>query len=209
MKPTVVVVDDHTLLAEAFATVLGDRYQVVGTFDDPRAFLAVAAELRPHVALLDISMPTMSGLDVLRELRNVSPTTRVIFLTMNEDADVAAAAFRLGASGFLLKRSAASELLRAVRDVFDGRRFVTPLIATALVGSLAHGPTAREVATPLTERQRQVLKLLVEGQSMKEVASALNVSARTVAFHKYRIMQHLHATSTAALIRIAVREGLV
>ncbi len=205
----VVIVDDHTLLTEAFRRLLEPECQVVGTYDDPRAFLRDVASLNPDVAVLDISMPTLNGLDAGRELRRMVPATRIVFLTMNEDPDVAAEAFRLGASGYLLKRSAASELLSAVREVMNQRYYITPLLTRDLVGSFVHAPEARKSIYQLTPRQREVLLLLSEGRSMKEAAAILNVSPRTVAFHKYRMMEQLRVHSSAALIQFAVREGLI
>lgn len=209
MKPRVVIVDDHTLLAEAFRKLLEPTCEVVGTYDDPHAFLLDVARHKPDIAILDVAMPSMNGLDTARELQQRLPGTHLIFLTMNEDPDVAAEAFRLGASGYLLKRSASSELLQAVREVMNHRYFVTPLLTKELVGSLVQEPHARKSVHQLTTRQREVLQLLAEGRSMKEAAAVLHVSARTVAFHKYRMMEHLHVRSTAALIQFAVREGLV
>jgi DNA-binding NarL/FixJ family response regulator len=139
----------------------------------------------------------------------VLPSVRIIILTMNEDPDVAAEAFRVGASGYLLKRSLGSELPLAVREVLAQRYYITPLLTRDLVGSLVHDPHPRKPVHRLTPRQREVLQLLAEGRSMKEAAAILHVSARTVAFHKYRMMEQLHVQSTAALIQFAVREGLV
>ena len=207
--PRVVIVDDHTLLTEAFRRLLEPDCQVVGAYDDPRAFLRDVVGLRPDVAVLDISMPTMNGLDTGRELRRLLPDTRIVFLTMNEDPDVAAEAFRVGASGYLLKRSAASELPSAVREVMNQRYYITPLLTRDLVGSFVQAPDTRRPIYQLTSRQREVLLLLAEGRSMKEAASILNVSPRTIAFHKYRMMEHLRVQSTAALIQFAVREGLI
>jgi DNA-binding NarL/FixJ family response regulator len=209
MKPRVAVVDDHTLLAEAFQKLLEPACLVVGTFNDSRAFLVEAVKLKPDVVILDISMPLLNGIDTARELRRLLPDTRIIFLTMNEDPDVAAEAFRVGAAGYLLKRSASSELPLAVREVLNHRYYITPLLTKDFVGSLFHEPQLRKPVYQLTPRQREVLQLLAEGRSMKDVAAILHVSARTVAFHKYRIMQHLHVRSSAALIQFAVREGLV
>jgi DNA-binding NarL/FixJ family response regulator len=209
MKPRTVIVDDHTLLAEAFRKLLEGECDVIATYSDPRAFLLDLPRLSADVVILDMSMPMLNGLDAAREVRRLTPSTRIIFLTMNEDPDIAAEAFRVGASGYLLKRSAASELLLAVREVVNQRYYITPLMTKDLVGSLVHDSPARKPVHQLTSRQREVLQLLAEGRSMKEVASVLNVSARTVAFHKYRIMETLHVDSTAALIQIAVREGLV
>jgi DNA-binding NarL/FixJ family response regulator len=209
MKPRVVIVDDHTLLAEAFQKLLDPECQVIGTYNDARAFLLDAPKLNPDVVILDISMPMLNGLDAARELKRLVPHARVIFLTMNEDPDMAAEAFRIGASGYLLKRSAGGELLLAVREVMNHRYYITPLMTKDLVGSLVHESQLRKPVHQLTTRQREVLQLLAEGRSMKEAAAILNVSARTVAFHKYRMMETLHVDSTAALIQFAVREGLV
>ena len=205
----VVIVDDHTLLTEAFRRLLEPECDVVGTFDDPRVFLRDVTRLHPDVALLDISMPTLNGLDAARELRRILPSTRIIFLTMNEDPDVAAEAFRLGASGYLLKRSAASEVAFAVREVMNQRYYITPLLTRDLVGSFVHPNELRKPIHQLTPRQREVLQLLAEGRSMKEAAAILNISPRTIAFHKYRMMEQLRVQSTAALIQFAMREGLI
>ena len=205
----VVIVDDHTLLTEAFRRLLEPECDVVGTFDDPRVFLRDVTRLHPDVALLDISMPTLNGLDAARELRRLLPATRIIFLTMNEDPDVAAEAFRLGASGYLLKRSAASEVAFAVREVMSQRYYITPLLTRDLVGSFVHPNELRKPIHQLTPRQREVLQLLAEGRSMKEAAAILNISPRTIAFHKYRMMEQLRVQSTAALIQFAMREGLI
>jgi DNA-binding NarL/FixJ family response regulator len=209
MKPRIAIVDDHTLIAEACRKLLEPDYDVAGTFSDPRAFLAQAATLKPDVVILDVSMPSMNGLDAARELRRMLPAVRIIILTMNEDPDVAAEAFRVGASGYLLKRSLGSELSLAVREVMAQRYYITPLLTRDLVGSLVHDPHPRKPVHRLTPRQREVLQLLAEGRSMKEAAAVLHVSARTVAFHKYRMMEQLQVQSTAALIQFAVREGLV
>jgi DNA-binding NarL/FixJ family response regulator len=209
MKTRVAIVDDHTLLAEAFQKLLEPACEVVGCYADPRAFLLDVVRIKPDVAILDVSMPLLNGLDTARELRRLLPDTRIIFLTMNEDPDVAAEAFRVGASGYLLKRSASAELAVAIREVMSRRYYITPLLTKDLVGSLVHDPHTRKPVHELTARQREVLQLLAEGRSMKQVAAILHVSARTVAFHKYRMMDHLHVHSTAALIQFAVREGLV
>jgi DNA-binding NarL/FixJ family response regulator len=208
-KPRVAIVDDHTLLAEAVEKLLEAECEIVGIYGDPRAFLLNVLQVKPDVAILDISMPLLNGLDTARELHRLLPSARIIFLTMNEDPDVAAEAFRIGASGYLLKRSASGELPLAVREVMRHRYYVTPLLTKDLVGSLVHDPHMRKPVLTLTARQREVLQLLAEGRSMREAATILNVSARTVAFHKYRMMEHLHITSSAALIQFAIRQGLV
>ena len=209
MKPRTVIVDDHTLLAEAFKKLLENECDVVATYGDARAFLMDAPRLNPDVVILDLSMPMLNGLDAARELKRIVPATRIIFLTMNEDPDIAAEAFRIGASGYLLKRSAASELPLAVREVMSQRYYITPLMTKDLVGSLVHENQLRKPVHQLTTRQREVLQLLAEGRSMKEVASILNVSARTVAFHKYRIMGQLRIKTTAELIQYAIRHHII
>jgi DNA-binding NarL/FixJ family response regulator len=209
MRPRVVIVDDHTLVADACRLLVGPACDVVGTFSEPRSFLERVETLRPDVVILDVSMPSLNGLDTARALLQQLPDVRVIMLTMNEDPDVAAEAFRVGAHGYVLKRSVGSELPLAVREVMAHRYYVTPLITRDLVGSLARDPHARKAVHQLTPRQREVLQLLAEGRSMKEAAAVLHVSARTVAFHKYRMMEQLQVHSTAALIQFAVREGLV
>jgi DNA-binding NarL/FixJ family response regulator len=208
MKPRVAIIDDHTLFAAALRKLLEADCDVVGSYDDPRTFLLDAAALAPDVVIVDVSMPSMSGLDVARELRRRVPDARIIFVTMNEDPQVVAEAFRLGASGYLLKNSAPSELHRAIREVMNRHDYVTPLLARSLAEQLARDRDDREPPSRLTPRQREVLQLLAKGRSMKEAAAILNISVRTVAFHKYRMMEHLDIDSTAELIRFAVREGL-
>ena len=209
MKPRVAIVDDHTLFADACRTLLEPSCDVVGTFSDARVFLSKAEALKPDVVILDLSMPSLNGLDAARELRRLMPSVGIIILTMNEDPDLAAEAFRIGVSAYLLKRSLGSELPQAVREVMNHRYYITPLLTKDLVGTLVNDPHARKSLHQLTPRQREVLQLLAEGHSMKAAAAILNVSARTVAFHKYRMMEQLHVSSTAALIQFAVREGLV
>ena len=209
VKPRIVIVDDHTLFAEACRTLLESEFDVVGTYSDARAFLIDFNQLRADIAILDVSMPLLNGLDAAREALRRDPKLRVIMLTMSEDPDIAAEAFRAGASGYLLKRSAGAEMSRAVREVMNQHYYLTPLLTKDLVGTLVHDPQMRKPLHQLTTRQREVLQLLAEGCSMKQAAAILHVSARTVAFHKYRMMEHLHVHSTAALIQFAVREGLV
>jgi DNA-binding NarL/FixJ family response regulator len=209
MKLRVAFVDDHTLFVEGCKKLLEAEYDVVGTYSDPRAFLLDFPQLKVDVVVLDVSMPHLNGLDTAREVLRIDPRVRVIILTMSEDPDIAAEAFRAGAAGYLLKRSAGSELSLAVREVMNKRYYLTPLLTKDLVGSLVHDSHARKPLYQLTSRQREVLQLLAEGRSMKQAAAILHVSARTVAFHKYRMMQNLEVHSTAELIQFAVREGLV
>jgi DNA-binding NarL/FixJ family response regulator len=209
MRPRVLLADDHTLLLEAFEKLLEPDYTVVGAVSDGRALLAAAAELKPDVIVLDITMPLLNGLDAARQLKKTMPAIKLIFLTMNEDPDLASEAFRMGASGYLLKTSAASELSKAINEALSGRSYVTPHITQGMVESLIRRPGGDRDAPQLTPRQREVLQLLAEGRSMKEAADILSVTPRTVAFHKYRMMEQLQLKTNADLIQFAIREGIV
>jgi len=206
--PRVLLADDHALLLGAFEKLLADECDVVGKASDGRALVAAAEKLKPDVIVLDIQMPLLNGLDAGRQIKQRVRDARLVFLTINEDPDLAAEAFRSGASAYLLKRSAASELMTAIREVMQGRSYVTPLVTEGLVGSLMSG-NERKPGHELTPRQREILQLLAEGRSMKEVANVLNVTAKTVAFHKYRMMEQLKVRSTAELIQYAVKHHIV
>ncbi len=208
-RPRVLLADDHTLLLGAFKELLEPECDVVGTVGDGRALLAAAEQLRPDVIVLDIAMPLMNGLDAGRQLKKALPEVKLIFLTMNQDPALAIEAFRAGASGYLLKTSAASELLKAIEEATKGRSYVTPLMTQDLVEALMSGPQERNSAGQPTPRQREVLQLLAEGCSMKEAARILGVTPRTIAFHKYRIMKQFRLKSNAELIQFAIRQGVV
>ena len=208
-RPRVLLADDHRLLREAFAKLLAPDCDVVGTVADGRAALAAAQELKPDIIVLDIAMPSLNGLDAAQQIKAVLPDVKVIFLTMNEDPDVAAAAFRTGASGYLLKNSAASELLQAIREVSYGRSYVTPLATQGLVNAFLHEPEPTKKTGELSPRQREVLQLLAEGRTMKEIARILKITPRTVAFHKYSMMETLGIKSTAALVQLAIKRHVV
>lgn len=208
-RPRVLLADDHRLLREAFTHLLETDCEVVGAVADGRALLAAAPVLRPDIVVVDVAMPLLNGLDAARQLKRLMPRVGVIFLTMNDDPAVAAEAFRVGASGYLLKNSAASELLLAIREVYQGRSYVTPQATQGLVEDLLHHPDPAREPTELTPRQREVLQLLAEGQTMKEIAHVLKITPRTVAFHKYSMMEQLGITSTAGLVQFAVKKHLV
>jgi DNA-binding NarL/FixJ family response regulator len=207
-RPRVLLADDHKLLLGAFEKLLSADCEIVGQVSDGRALVAAAAELKPDIVVLDISMPLLNGLEAARQIRQKAPHVKFVFVTMNDDADLAAEAFRSGASAYVLKQSAASELLTAIRQVNEGRSYVTPLITQDLVGSLVRGDQSAP-GNQLTPRQREVLQLLAEGRSMKEAASLLNLTPRTVAFHKYRMMEQLKIKSTAELVQYAVKHHIV
>jgi DNA-binding NarL/FixJ family response regulator len=207
-RPRVLLADDHSLLLGAFEKLLANEYDVVGQVSDGRAVVAAAETLKPDVIVLDISMPLLNGLEAGRQIKQKSRGIKLVFLTMNEDTDLAAEAFRSGASAYVLKRSATSELLTAIREVLQGRSYITPLVTEGVMGSLMH-PDEHTPSQELTSRQREVLQLLAEGHSMKEVAALLQLTPRTVAFHKYRMMEQLNVKSTAELIQYAVKHHIV
>ena len=207
-RPRVLLADDHGLLLEAFEKLLEPHCDVVGKVADGRALLAAAPELKPDVVVLDITMPRLNGLDAGRRLKEILPDVKLVYLTVHEDPDLAEECMRLGASGYLLKGSAASELFEAIRRAVAGETYVTalptrPAVATADAGR------PRPETRGLTPRQQEVVKLLAEGLSMKEAARRLDVTPRTIAFHKYRVMNEHALKSNAELIQFAIRRGII
>ena len=207
--PRVMLADDHTILVEAFRKLLEPHFEVVGTVSDGRAMLEAASQLKPDVIVVDVGMPLMNGLEAALRVKEQMPNVRTVFLTMNEDADLAAEAMRAGASGYLLKSSAACELIRAIQMALKGKTYITPQIARGMQKAFLNNPTPKARAKALTPRQREVVQLLAEGKSMKEVASVLNVTPRTVAFHKYRVMRELNLATTAELIQFAIKSRIL
>jgi DNA-binding NarL/FixJ family response regulator len=207
--PRVLIADDHTLIAEAFQKLLEPACDVIGTVTDGRALLVAARDLRPEVIVLDVAMPLLNGLDAARYIRKMDPSIKLVFVTVSEDPDIAAEAFRAGGSAYLLKRSAGAELLAAIHEVLQGRSYVTSLVTGGVMQSLMRQRDGEDRGRELTMRQCEVLQLIAEGKSMKEVASILQISTATVAFHKYRIMEQLHIKTSAELIRFAVQQHLV
>jgi len=206
-RPRVLLADDHRLVVEACVSLLEPECKVLGIVADGRTLLSTALALRPDVIVLDIGMPLLNGLDAGRQLKQSMPAVKLIFLTMNEDPDLAKEALRIGASGYLLKTSAARELPEAIRVTVRGDTYVTSQASQRMVESFIQGGD-RPGAGELTFRQREVLQLLAEGLSMKEAASVLRVTARTVAFHKYRVMQQFRLKSNAELIQFAIDQRL-
>lgn len=208
--PRILIADDHTLIAELCKKLLESEFEIVGTVSDGRALVKTAALLKPDVIIVDIAMPILNGLDASEQVREILPHVKLIFLTMNNDTDLAAEAFRRGASGYLLKTCAASEMGKAVREVLRGVTFMSSSINKEEVNFRRRQPKKLvEEERRLTGREREVLQLLAEGKQMKEIGGILNMTTRTVAFHKYRMMEILEARSNAELIRYAVRTHLV
>jgi len=207
-KVRVILADDHQLLTDAIKNLLEPEYEVVGTFSDGESLINKAAELCPDIAVLDVCMPTMNGLNACTHLKKLLPKIKVIFLTMDPDLDTAAEAFRNGASGYVLKTSAAIELKTALREVLRGGYFATASLTHGMIGSFVQNFKRRKSHHDLTLRQKEVLQLLAEGYSMKQVAHVLNITPRTVAFHKYTMMEHLEIYSNAELISYALKYGL-
>lgn len=208
-RPRVLLADDHRLLREALTQVLEPKCHVVGAVGDGRALLSAAADLRPEVVVVDIGMPLLNGLDAARQLKQTMPEIKIVILTVNEDPDLAADAVRAGASSYLLKNSAAAELTQAIEEAMHGRTYITPLVAKGLVDALARGPEESGEPTLTSARQREVLQLLAEGRTMKEIARILKITPRTVAFHKYGMMKQLGVRSTAELVKAALKMGVV
>lgn len=207
--PRVMLADDHTMLVEAFRKLLEPQFEVVGTVSDGRALVEIAPQLKPEVIVVDVAMPLMNGLEAGLRLKQLMPAVKLIFLTMNEDPDLAIEAIRSGASGYLLKNSAASELIHAIQMALKEKSYVTPQIARGMQKAFVKGLRPKARAKSLTPRQREVVQLLAEGKSMKEVADVLNVTPRTVAFHKYRIMEELSLKTTADLIQFAIKSKIL
>lgn len=208
-RAKVLLADDHTLLLEAFRRLLEPEFEIVGTVADGRALLEAAKRLKPDVIVLDITMPLLNGLEAARQLRETLPQIKLIFLTMNPDLDMVDEALRVGASGYLLKTSAASELTKAIRNALHGLKYVTPTMKRELENAFILDPRSENKHHELSSRQREVLQLLVEGRPMKEIADILNLAPRTIAYHKYKMMSDLHVRSTAELIQYALKNKIV
>lgn len=208
-KARILLADDHTLVAEAIKKLLEPEFDVVGVVADGRSLVREACNLKPDVVLVDLNMPMLNGLDASEQLKAAHPGMKIIVLTMNEDAEIALQTMRTWASGYLLKKSAGSELVRAVREVLRGGKYVTPALEEVLAEMSAREPRSPEAGRVLTQRQREVLQLLAEGHTMKEAAAILNVATRTVAFHKYRIMEDFGLTNNSELLRFAMKQRVV
>jgi DNA-binding NarL/FixJ family response regulator len=209
-RSRILIADDHTLVAELCKKLLEAEFDVVGTACDGRALVRMATDLKPDVIVVDVAMPILNGLDAGQQIKERLPAVKLVFLTMNPDPEVAAEAFRRGASGYLLKTCAADEMVIAVRKVLRGMSYMSPSLSKDSIRFLRNQSRMLvEEQERLTERQREVLQLLAEGKVMKEVGGILNMTTRTVAFHKYRIMEVIGARSNAELVRYAVRNHMI
>jgi DNA-binding NarL/FixJ family response regulator len=204
--PTILLADDHAIVLEGLASLLRSEFSLVGTVADGARLIEAARQLRPDVIVTDVAMPGMSGLEALRRLKADAITAKVIFLTMHADAQLAAESLRAGAFGFVVKHAAGKELIAAIHTVLRGGRYLPPHLASDVLTTLADRGSSG--AAPLTPRQREVVSLIAEGRTMKEVAAALGLSPRTVETHKYQVMEALGLQTTAELIRYAIEHGL-
>lgn len=209
-KPRVLLADDHTFVLEGFKKLLEEYCELVGAVGDGRALVDAVVGLQPQVVILDISMPRLNGIEAAKKLKKLLPEVKLIFVTMHAETVYVNEAFRAGASGYLLKQSAATELAQAVQSVLNGNFYVTPLIARDVVTSFLNPEQSRSATMDdLTTRQREILQLVAEGFSAKEIADQLKISHRTVEFHKAKIMEQLHLHTTIDLVKYAMTQGLV
>ena len=206
-RPRILLADDHTMFAQGVESILEDEFELVGSVRDGQALIEAAHRLNPEVIIIDISMPVLNGFDSVRQLRREGVGAKIIFLTMHADVRLVAEAFRCGGSGYVLKQSAGEELISAIKGVLAGHRYITPLIATEWAEELSERTEGHKKLT-LTTRQREVLKLVIEGCTMKEIAGRMGISTRTAESHKYEMMEGLGVESTAELIQYAIKLGL-
>lgn len=210
-RARILLADDHSIVTAGIRSVLEPEFEVVGTVQDGRALLEAARDLQPDVIVIDISMPLLNGMDAARRIRAADSRVKLVFLTMHADTAYVKSAFRLGASGYLVKRTAADELPDAVRAVLNGNAYLTPLLTNDMMREFLVGAPRgdKDDLGELTSRQREVLQLICEGRSTKQIAAILNISSKTVLFHKYRIMEELDLNTVAELTQFAIRRGLL
>lgn len=207
-KPRVLMADDHSIVLTGVRTLIEDRCEVVGTVENGRALVEAAERLRPDLILLDISMPLMNGLDAARQIKKLCPETKLIFLTMHTSPRFVTGAFKAGGNGYVLKHSASDELVQAIETVLNGHTYLTSAIVQPMLDHMQQSGQTKGV-DDLTPRQREVLQLIGEGKGLKDIATLLNLSVKTVEFHKTCLMEQLNLHSQATLIRFAIAEGLV
>lgn len=210
MRPRLLIADDHTLLLEGIRLMLEPEFELVGSVEDGQSLLVAAKTLKPDIILLDISMPVLNGLDAARRIRQFLPSAKLIFLTMHADSDYVTAAFQAGAMGYLLKRAAATELKTAVREVLKGHHYISPLVTrNALELLISSAKPGEKPSDRLTPRQREVLQLVAEGRSRKEIASILNITVKTVEFHKATLARELNLHTVADFTRYAIEHHII
>jgi DNA-binding NarL/FixJ family response regulator len=210
MKPRILLADDHRIVAEGLRSLLEPEFELVGIVEDGRALIAATEKLQPDVIIADISMPLLNGIEAVRQIKKTNKDVKVIFLTMHPDVTYAVSALEAGAQGYVLKHSAPSELNAAVRSALKGKTYITPLLEGEIMLSPSKGvQERREESSHLTKRQREVLQLLAEGYLAKEIASTLNISPRTVEYHKYQMMRDVGIKTVADLIRYAIKHNIV
>lgn len=210
LRPRVLLADDHRIVAEGLKSLLSPAYELLDVVEDGRALIAAAKKLRPDVIVADITMPQLNGIDALAQLRKEQPEVKVVFLTMHQDVAYARRALEAGAMGFVLKHSAPAELITAIRAALNGQTYITPALAGEVFQAIRHEPQGpSDPAAKLTLRQREILQLLAEGRSAKEIADTLGISARTVEFHKYQMMEALNLHNSAELVHFAIKQGIV
>jgi DNA-binding NarL/FixJ family response regulator len=209
-RPTVLLADDHAIVAEGLRRVLETNYEVIGVVSNGRAVLAAAEQFKPDVIVLDVSMPLLNGIEAARRIHKSSQNVKIVFLSMHPDVVYVTEAFRAGASAYVLKISAANDILTAVRSVLQGKTYLSPSIDwAALETHIERGQQSLQSPSKLSSRQREVLQLVAEGRNTKEIAEILHISPRTVEFHRRRIMQALGLHSTAGLVQYAIKHRLI
>jgi DNA-binding NarL/FixJ family response regulator len=209
-RPRIILADDHQIVLDGLKRLLEAEFDLVSIVKDGRSLVKEADRLQPDVIVADISMPLLNGIEAVEQLKKIDIRAKIIFLTMHPDVTYATRAFEAGASGYVLKHSASSELITAIREVLKGRKYITPRIAGDLLQSYKEGAhKSNDTIHKLTSRQREVLQLLAEGNSAKEIATILNISHRTVEFHKYHIMEEVGVSNSAELTKFAIKHGIV
>ncbi len=210
-RARVLLADDHRIFLEGLKSILEDEFDIIGMVEDGRALVKEVEKQRPDIVVSDVSMPQLNGIEATLQIKKIDPDIKVILLTMHGDATYATRGFDAGASGYVMKQAATDELITAMKEAMRGRTYVTPMIAGDLIRSYREEGDIRpgDIRGRLTPRQREVLQLIAEGMSTKEVADKLSISARTVEFHKYRMMQDLNLDTSAELIHYAIKHGII
>jgi DNA-binding NarL/FixJ family response regulator len=208
-RTSILVADDHSMMCAGLQRILEPEFEVIASVKDGRSLVRTAVELKPDVVLVDVGMPMLNGLDAGRELKKLMPRIKLIFLTMNPDPVIASEALRIGASGYLLKNSGAEELLKAIHSALHGISYVTPQIKHAMEEIFIRDPKLLNRTKHLSDRQSEVLQMLAEGRSMQEVATVLQISRRTVRFHKQRIMEELGIKTNSELVQYAIKHAMI